>query len=73
MEELNNAVRTKLKNRVMNQLYDLNPVDVPKTLLTSEDKSAKTTNNPTVRGWSENRYGMLPDDMFQDRAHRGRL
>ena len=68
--ELNNAVRTKLKNRVMNQLYDLNPVDVPKTLLTSEINQLKQQTIQQFGGGQKIDMSMLPDDMFQDRAHR---
>jgi len=68
--ELNNAVRTKLKNRVMNQLYDLNPVDVPKTLLMSEINQLKQQTIQQFGGAQKVDMGMLPDDMFQDRAHR---
>ena len=68
--ELNNAVRTKLKNRVMNQLYDLNPVDVPKTLLTSEISQLKQQTIQQFGGGQKIDMDMLPDDMFQDRAHR---
>ncbi|MDB2383372.1 trigger factor, partial [Porticoccaceae bacterium] len=34
--ELKNAVRTKIKNRVMNQLFDLNSVELPAALVSNE-------------------------------------
>ena len=54
----------------MNQLYDLNPVDVPKTLLTSEINQLKQQTIQQFGGGQKIDMGMLPDDMFQDRAHR---
>ena len=68
--ELNNAVRTKLKNRVMNQLYDLNPVEVPETLINNEINQLKQQTIQQFGGGQKIDMNMLPDDMFRDRAHR---
>ena len=55
----------------MNQLYDLNPVDVPKTLLTSEINQLKQQTIQQFGGGQKIDMDMLPDDMFQDRAQKG--
>ncbi|MFL2530223.1 MAG: hypothetical protein ACJ0Q0_01545 [Porticoccaceae bacterium] len=46
--ELNNAIRTKVKNRIMDQLYTLNKVDVPEALVANEIVQLKKTNDSTV-------------------------
>ena len=68
--ELNNAVRTKVKNRVMNQLFDLNAVEVPQSLIKNEINQLKQQTIQQFGGGQKIDMDMLPDDMFFDRAER---
>ena len=61
--ELNNAVRTKLKNRVMNQLYDLNPVE-SQDMINNEINQLKQQTIQQFGGGQKIDMNMLPDDMF---------
>ncbi|MGB2105867.1 MAG: trigger factor [Porticoccaceae bacterium] len=68
--ELNNAIRTKVKNRIMDQLYKLNKVDVPEALVANEIVQLKKQMIQQFGGGQEFDLNMLPDDMFKDKAKR---
>lgn len=68
--ELNNAIRTKVKNRIMDQLFILNKVDVPEALIANEIVQLKKQMIQQFGGGQEIDLNMLPDDMFKDKAKR---
>jgi trigger factor len=68
--ELNNAIRSNVKNRIMDQLYKLNKVDVPEALVANEIIQLKKQMIQQFGGGQEIDLNMLPDDMFKDKARR---
>tara|TARA_B110000977_G_scaffold76162_1_gene102741 strand:+ start:106 stop:1419 length:1314 start_codon:yes stop_codon:yes gene_type:complete len=68
--ELRNAVRTKVKNRVMNQLFDLNKVELPAVLVENEITQLKQQMVQQFGGGQQIDLSMLPDDMFREKAER---
>jgi trigger factor len=68
--ELNNAIRTKVKNRIMDQLYKLNKVEVPEALVANEIVQLKKQMIQQFGGGQDFDLNMLPDDMFKDKAKR---
>ena len=68
--ELNNAIRNNVKNRIMDQLYTLNKVDVPQALVANEIVQLKKQMIQQFGGGQEIDLNMLPDDMFQAKATR---
>ena len=68
--ELRNAIRTKVKNRVMNQLFELNKVELPAVLVTNEITNLKQQMVQQFGGGQEIDLSMLPDDMFKEKAER---
>ena len=68
--ELNNSIRTKVKNRIMDQLYKLNKVEVPEALVANEIIQLKKQMIQQFGGGQEFDLNMLPDDMFKDKAKR---
>jgi trigger factor len=68
--ELNNAIRSNVKNRIMDQLYKLNKVEVPKALVANEIVQLKKQMIQQFGGGQEFDLNMLPDDMFKDKAKR---
>jgi trigger factor len=68
--ELNNAIRSNVKNRIMDQLYKLNKVEVPEALVTNEIVQLKKQMIQQFGGGQEFDLNMLPDDMFKDKAKR---
>ena len=68
--ELRNAVRTKVKNRVMNQLFDLNKVELPAVLVDNEITQLKQQMVQQFGGGQQIDLSMLPDDMFREKAER---
>ncbi len=68
--ELRNAIRTKVKNRVMDQLFSLNKVDVPAALVSNEITQLKQQMVQQFGGGQQIDLSMLPDDMFKDKAER---
>jgi trigger factor len=68
--ELNNAIRTKVKNRIMDQLYKLNKVEVPEALVANEIIQLKKQMIQQFGGGQDFDLNMLPDDMFKDKAKR---
>ncbi len=68
--ELRNAVRTKIKNRVMNQLFDLNKVELPEALVSNEITQLKQQMVQQFGGGQQIDLSMLPDDMFKEKAER---
>ena len=67
---MRNAVRTKVKNRVMNQLADLNPVDVPSALVANEITQLKQQMVQQFGGGQQIDLSILPDEMFKEKAER---
>ena len=68
--ELRNAIRTKVKNRVMNQLFELNSVDLPSALVANEITQLKQQMVQQFGGGQQIDLSMLPDDMFREKAER---
>lgn len=68
--ELRNAIRTKIKNRVMNQLFDLNKVELPEALVSNEITQLKQQMVQQFGGGQQIDLSMLPDDMFKEKAER---
>jgi trigger factor len=68
--ELKNAIRTKIKNRVMDQLFKLNQVDVPDALVANEITQLKQQMVQQFGGGQQIDLSMLPDDMFKEKAER---
>jgi len=68
--ELRNAIRTKVKNRIMNQLFELNKVELPAVLVTNEITNLKQQMVQQFGGGQEIDLSMLPDDMFKEKAER---
>ena len=68
--ELRNAVRSKVKNRVMNQLFDLNKVELPAVLVDNEITQLKQQMVQQFGGGQQIDLSMLTDDMFREKAER---
>jgi trigger factor len=68
--ELLNAIRTKVKNRVMNQLFELNTVELPTALVANEITQLKQQMVQQFGGGQQIDLSMLPDDMFKEKAER---
>ena len=68
--ELRNAIRTKIKNRVMDQLFKLNTVEVPDALVVNEINTLKQQMVQQFGGGQQIDLSMLPDDMFKEKAER---
>ena len=68
--ELNNAIRSNIKNRIMDQLYKLNKVEVPEALVANEIVQLKKQMIQQFGGGQEFDLNMLPDDMFKAKAQR---
>jgi trigger factor len=68
--ELRNAIRTKVKNRVMEQLFELNPVELPAALVANEIIQLKQQMVQQFGGGQQIDLSMLPDDMFKEKAER---
>ena len=68
--ELRNAIRTKVKNRVMNQLFELNSVELPSALIANEINQLKQQMVQQFGGGQQIDLSMLPDDMFKEKAER---
>ena len=68
--ELNNAIRSNVKNRIMDQLYKLNKVEVPEALVANEIVQLKKQMIPQLGGGQEFDLNMLPAHMFKDKAKR---
>ena len=68
--ELRNAIRTKVKNRVMEQLFELNPVELPTALVANEIIQLKQQMVQQFGGGQQIDLSMLPDDMFKEKAER---
>ena len=68
--ELRNAIRGKIKNRVMDQLFELNKVDVPEALIANEIVQLKQQMVQQFGGGQQIDLSMLPDDMFKEKAQR---
>ena len=68
--ELRNAVRTKVKNRVMNQLAELNSVELPAALVANEITQLKQQMVQQFGGGQQIDLNILPDEMFKEKAER---
>jgi len=68
--ELHNAIRTKVKNRVMDQLFSLNTVELPEALVANEITQLKQQMIQQFGGGQQFDPSMLPDDMFRSKAER---
>ena len=68
--ELRNAVRSKVKNRVMDQLFKLNQVELPEALVANEITQLKQQMVQQFGGGRQLDLNMLPDDMFKAKAER---
>lgn len=68
--ELRNAVRNKVKTRVMNQLFDMNSVELPSALVKAEINQLKQQMLQQFGGGQQFDLNMLPDEMFTPQAER---
>ena len=69
--ELNQALKLKLKNGLLNAYLALNTFDVPKALVTEELGRLKQQALQQFGGGNENLDpSILPDEMFQDQADK---
>jgi trigger factor len=68
--ELHNAIRTKVKTRVMDQLFSLNTVELPEALVANEITQLKQQMIQQFGGGQQFDLNMLPDDMFRGKAER---
>ena len=68
--ELRNAIRTKVKNRVMDQLFELNSVELPSALVAHEITQLKQQMVQQFGGGQQIDLSILPDDMFREKAER---
>ena len=68
--ELRNALRSKVKNRVMDQLFKLNQVELPEALVANEITQLKQQMVQQFGGGRQLDLNMLPDDMFKAKAER---
>ena len=68
--ELRNAVRNKVKTRVMNQLFDMNSVELPAALVKAEVNQLKQQMLQQFGGGQQFDLNMLPDEMFTPQAER---
>ncbi|MFW2422333.1 MAG: trigger factor [Porticoccaceae bacterium] len=68
--ELRNAVRNKVKTRVMNQLFDMNSVELPSALVKAEVNQLKQQMLQQFGGGQQFDLNMLPDEMFTPQAER---
>ena len=64
--ELNNAINTKVKTQVMDQLASLHEFDIPAALVTDEIKHIRQEMTQSTG----NDMSSLPDDLFKDQAER---
>ena len=69
--EMNQALKSKLKNGLLNAYLELNTFDVPKALVTEELGRLKQQALQQFGGGNENLDpSILPDEMFQDQADK---
>ncbi|MDE0954843.1 MAG: trigger factor [Pseudomonadales bacterium] len=69
--EMNQALKSKLKNGLLNAYLELNAFDVPKALVTEELGRLKQQALQQFGGGNENLDpSILPDEMFQDQADK---
>jgi len=68
---MNQALKSKLKNGLLNAYLELNTFDVPKALVTEELGRLKQQALQQFGGGNENLDpSILPDEMFQDQADK---
>ena len=68
--ELKNALDSKLKSRVMDQLLALHEVELPSAMIAAEIQSMKQQMMQQYGGGQELDLSILPDDMFREQAER---
>lgn len=68
--ELNNALRSKLKSRVLAQLLKTHEVELPQALVGEEIKVVRRQMVAQFGGGASFDESMLPDDLFADQARR---
>lgn len=68
--ELKNAVRNKLKTRVLSQLVDMHSVELPQAMVKAEINNLKAQMIQQYGGGQNIDLNILPDDMFSERAQR---
>jgi trigger factor len=69
--EMNQALKSKLKNNLLNAYLELNSFDVPKALVSEELGRLKQQALQQFGGGNENLdASILPDEMFQDQANK---
>ena len=67
--ELSNALKSRLKQQVMDGLSDLHEIELPSALITDEIKHVKEEFAQNSGAPAEN-LGNLPDDLFKPQAER---
>lgn len=69
-KELENAVKTRIKNQVSEGLMKINSFDIPKALIGEEIKRQKHEAVHQFGGHGKIDPNMLPDEMFEKRAEK---
>lgn len=68
--ELRNAVKNKVKGRLMKQLLDLHPVDVPRSLVKGEIQALRRQMLSQFGGGRNFDESLLPDELFSGEAEK---
>lgn len=68
--ELRNAIQSKLKNRIMEQLFEKHQVEVPKALVASETQALRQQMVQQFGGGAQIDAKMLPDELFAQQAEK---
>ena len=68
--ELDNAIRNRLKEQVMDALVKLHEFEVPESMVSSEVQRLREQMVQQFGGGQQFDASMLPDELFRDRAER---
>jgi trigger factor len=66
--ELDAALRSNLKSRIMHQLFQLHPIEIPEAQILGEIKTLKEQTLRQFGGGKEINFDALPDEMFRGKA-----
>ena len=66
--ELDAALRSNLKSRIMHQLFQLHPIEIPEAQILGEIKTLKEQTLRQFGSGKEINFDALPDEMFRGKA-----
>tara|TARA_E500000178_G_scaffold356291_1_gene433012 strand:- start:2052 stop:3386 length:1335 start_codon:yes stop_codon:yes gene_type:complete len=66
--ELDAALRSNLKSRIMHQLFQLHPIEIPEAQILGEIKTLKEQTLRQFGGGKEINFDALPNEMFRGKA-----